>query len=99
MPREFVEYLQWTMRDAQATYKIRITYRRLQEAKHAYRLQELIQIIVKISRLLGGVYIGVKFLRVCLDQRRLFELCVLVQISEAYPIVERNSASKEEERK
>ena len=94
MPREFVEYLQWTMRDAQATYKIRITYRLLQEAKHAYRLQELIQIIVKISRLLGGVYIGVKVLRVCLHQRRFLQLRVFVEVTEANPVVESDGESQ-----
>ena len=94
MPREFVEYLQWTMRDAQATYKIRITYRLLQEAKHAHRLQKLVQIIVKISRLLGGVYIGVKFLRVCLDQRRFLQLRVFVEVTEANPVVESDGESQ-----
>ena len=42
-----------------------------------------------------SVYVRMELLRVGLDERRLFEMCVLVQVAEANPVVERNSTCTE----
>lgn len=65
-----------------------LTYRFLQESKNPDRLQEVIQVVVEIRGLFCRVDIWMQLFRIRFDQRLLLQRRVLVQVPEAYPVVQ-----------
>ncbi len=53
---------------------------------------------MEVGRLLGSVHVGVEFLRVCLNQGRFLQLRVLVEVTEADPVIESDSSSQKQQR-
>lgn len=71
------------------------TYRFFQEPKNTDSLQKVIQVVVESGGLVWGVHIGMELLRIRLNQGRLFELGVLIEVPETYPVIECYRARKE----
>lgn len=67
-----------------------------QESEDANCLQEFVKVVMEGWRLFGSVHVRVELLRVGLQQRWLFQMGILVQITEPDPVVQRDSASTEE---
>lgn len=68
-------------------------HRFLQKSKHSDSLQKIVEIVVERGRRVGTIDIGVKFIRIRLDEGRFLQLRVRVEISEAYPVVKADSRS------
>ncbi len=52
---------------------------------------------MEVGRLLGSVHVGMEFLRVCLYQGRFLQLRVLVEVTEADPVIESDSSGQEQQ--
>ena len=72
-----------------------VTYWLLQEPKYPNSLQELVEVIMEGRSCFRSIDIGVQLLRVGLNEWRLLELRVRVQVSESYPVVQRHQRNAE----
>lgn len=72
-----------------------ITHWFLQEPEYPNRLQELVQIIMERGHLLRCIDVRMKSFGISFQQRWFLQIGVLIQIPEAYPIVQSHKGEDE----